>query len=137
MASFLLRWLITAVAVFVAAHVVPGINYSQSYPVLFGAALLLGIINALVRPVLLILSIPFILITMGLFILVINALLLWLVSAVIPPFHVEGFWSAFFGAIIISLVSWGLSAFFRGSDGRFHSITYHGREKKADARVIE
>jgi len=135
--SFLIRWLITTVAVLIAAHIIPGISYGENTMVLLGASLLLGIINALVRPVLLILSIPFILVTMGLFILIINALLLWFVSAVIPPFQVEGFWSAFFGAIVISLVSWLLSAFFRSSDGKIHTITHHGRIKQADARTIE
>jgi putative membrane protein len=98
---------------------------------------LLGIINAFVRPVLLLLSLPFIIVTMGLFIFVINALLLLLVSKIVPAFQVAGFWSAFFGAIIIGLISWILSSFFRGSDGRIHVITHHTAVKRANARVIE
>jgi putative membrane protein len=139
MVAFVIRWGITALAVLVAASIVPGIRYESTVSLL-GASLLLGIINAFVRPVLMILSLPFILVTMGLFILVINALLLLLVSSIVPSFAVEGFWSAFFGAIIISLVSWGLSAVFRGSDGRIRVITHHGamREiKQADARVVD
>ncbi|HEU4679522.1 MAG TPA: phage holin family protein, partial [Terrimicrobiaceae bacterium] len=79
----------------------------------------------------------FIIITMGLFIFVINALLLLLVSKIIPAFQVSGFWSAFFGAIIISMVSWILSSFFRASDGRIYAITHHTTIKQANARVIK
>jgi putative membrane protein len=136
MTAFVLRWLVTTVAVFVAEKLIPGI-YCDNTTALLGASLLLGIINAFIRPVLLLLSLPFIILTMGLFIFVINALLLMLVSSLIPSFHVEGFWNAFFGAIIISLVSWILSSFFRGSDGKIHSITHHPTIKPARARVIE
>ncbi|MFZ4597160.1 MAG: phage holin family protein [Terrimicrobiaceae bacterium] len=135
MAAFLIRWIVTTVAVFAAERIIPGI-VCDSTSALLGASLLLGIINAFVRPVLLLLSLPFIIVTMGLFIFVVNALLLLLVSAVIPAFHVEGFWSAFFGSIIISAVSWILSSFFRTSDGRFHAITHHSSIKQADARTI-
>jgi putative membrane protein len=136
MAAFVIRWLVTTVAVLIAAHLVPGISY-DGWGALLGASLLLGIINAFVRPVLLLLSLPFIIVTMGLFIFVVNALLLMLVSKIVPPFEVADFWSAFFGAIIISLVSWILSSFFRGSDGKIHVITHHTSMKRADARVIE
>ena len=136
MTAFVIRWLVTTIAVLVAAHLVPGIGY-DGWGALLGASLLLGIINAFVRPILLLLSLPFIIITMGLFIFVINALLLLLVSKIVPAFHVAGFWSAFFGAIIIGLVSWILSSFFRGSDGKIHVITHHTAVKQANARVIE
>lgn len=136
MQAFLIRWFITTLAVMAAAWVLPGISYSTT-GALIGASLLLGIINAFVRPVLLLLSLPFIIVTMGLFILVVNALLLLLVSSLVPPFHVDGFWSAFFGAILISIVSWALSSFFRTSDGRVHLITHHESIKRANARVIE
>src|SRR5205823_4675352 len=102
------------------------------------AALLLGIVNAFIRPVLLLLSLPLILLTLGFFILIINALMLWLVgTGIIPGFHVYSFWSAFFGSIIISIVSWLLSAFFRGSDGRVYILTHHTRMKQAQGRVID
>lgn len=136
MAAFLIRWFVTTIAVFVAEKLIPGI-YCDSTGALLGATLLLGIINAFVRPLLLLLSLPFIIVTMGLFIFVVNALLLLLVSTIIPSFHVDGFWSAFWGAIIISLVSWILSSFFRSSDGKVHVITHHPSIKKADARTIE
>ena len=136
MTAFVIRWLVTTVAVLVAAHVIPGMTY-EGWGALLGASLLLGIINAFIRPILLLLSLPFIIITMGLFIFVINALLLMLVSKIVPAFQVAGFWSAFFGAIVISLVSWLLSSFFRGSDGKIHAITHHPTTKRANARVIE
>ena len=136
MTAFVIRWLVTTIAVLVAAHLVPGIGY-DGWGALLGASLLLGIINAFVRPILLLLSLPFIIVTMGLFIFVVNALLLLLVSKIVPAFHVAGFWSAFFGAIIISVVSWILSSFFRGSDGKIHVITHHTAVKQANARVIE
>lgn len=136
MKGFLLRWFVTTIAV-VAATILPGISY-DSVPALLGASLVLGILNAAVRPVLLVLSIPFIIVTMGVFILILNGLLLWLVSAIIPSFHVAGFWSAFFGAIIISLVSWLLSSFFRGPDGRYVLVgTDSGGMKQANARVVD
>src|SRR5207248_521614 len=112
------------VAVMVAASVLHGIRY-DSVSSLIGAALLLGILNAFVRPVLLILSAPLILLTLGFFILVVNGLLLWFVPNIVPGFHVDNFGSAFWGAIVIGLVSWMLSAFFRGSDGRVHVLTHH------------
>jgi putative membrane protein len=135
MRHIVFRWLITAFAVFVAAPIV-GMEYS-SIGCLLGAALLLGIINAFVRPILLLLSFPLILITLGLFIFIINALMLKFVSEIVPCFKVHGFWSAVFGAIIISFVSWLLSAFFRGSDGRVHVLTHHAQIKQVRGRVIE
>jgi len=101
-----------------------------------GASLLLGIVNAFIRPVLLLLSLPLILVTLGIFILIINALMLKIVGQIMPCFQVPGFWRAFFGAIIISIVSWLLSAFFRGSDGRVHVITHHNKIRQVHGRVI-
>jgi len=138
MTAFVLRWLITTIAVLAAAHLNFGISY-EGWEALLGASLLLGIINAFIRPILLLLSFPFIIVTLGVFIFVINALLLLLVSKIVPGFLVSGFWSAFFGAIVISIVSWALSSFFRGSDGKIHAITHHPsvKLKRANARVIE
>ena len=136
MTAFLIRWLVTTIAVFAAEKLIPGIH-CNSAGALLGASLLLGLVNAFVRPILLLLSIPFIIVTMGLFILVVNALMLMLVAQIVPSFSVDGFWNAFFGSIVISLVSWILSSFFRTSDGKIHTITHHPSIKKADARVIE
>jgi len=133
--DFVFRWFITTIAVLVAANIV-GFGYT-GIGCLLGASLLLGIINAFVRPILLFLSIPFILVTLGLFILVINALMLKVVSEIVPCFQVHGFWRAIFGAIIVSFVSWLLSAFFRGSDGRVHILTHHSQIKQVRGRVIE
>ncbi len=135
--EFFIRWFVTAVAVFVAAWIVPGIDYTTWTGLAF-ASLLLGIVNALVRPVLLILCLPLILVTMGLFILVLNALLLWFVSGILPgsSFTVAGFGAAFWGALVISIVSWILSAFFRGSDGHIYPLTHHTVIKQARGRTI-
>ena len=135
MRHFVFRWFITAFAVFVAANIM-GFGYT-GIGCLLGASLLLGIINAFVRPILLFLSIPFILVTLGFFILIVNALMLKLVSEIVPCFQVHGFWRAIFGAIIISFVSWLLSAFFRGRDGRVHVLTHHSQIKQIQGRVIE
>ena len=136
MRHFVFRWIVTALAVFVAAPIV-GIDYGSSLGCLLGASLLLGIINAFIRPILLLLSLPLILVTLGVFILIINALMLEFVSEIVPCFKVPGFWSAIFGAIIISIVSWLLSAFFRGSDGRVHVLTHHSQVRCVRGRVIE
>jgi putative membrane protein len=136
MRHFVIRWLVTTVAVMAASSIIHGIRYDNMAS-LIGAALLLGILNAFLRPVVLILSVPLILLTLGLFILVVNALMLYLVPEIVTGFHVESFGSAFWGAIIISIVSWILSAFFKGSDGRVHVLTHHARIKRVGGRVIE
>jgi putative membrane protein len=136
MRHFVVRWLVTTIAVFVVAPIT-GIRYGDSVSCLLGASLLLGIANAFIRPVLLILSAPLILLTLGFFILIVNALLLYFVGQIMPCFQVPGFWSAFFGAILIGIVSWLLSAFFRGSDGRVHVLTHHTQIKSVRGRVIE
>lgn len=133
---FVFRWMITTVAVMVAPAFVGGIRY-DTVGSLIGAALLLGILNAFVRPVLLILSAPLILVTLGFFILVINALMLFWVPGMVKGFHVDSFGSAFWGAILIGVISWMLSAFFRGSDGRVHVLTHHAQIKQVEGRVIE
>jgi putative membrane protein len=136
MKHFVFRWAVTAFAVFVAAPIV-GLSYNGSLACLLGASLLLGIVNAFIRPILLILSAPLILLTLGFFIFILNALMLLVVGQIVPCFRVPGFWNAFFGALIISFVSWLLSAFFRGSDGRVHVLTHHTQIKSVSGRVIE
>ena len=136
MRHFLFRWAITSCAVLVASWIIAGIRYDSGTS-LICAALLLGILNAFVRPVLLTLSAPLILLTLGFFVLVVNGLMLLVVPGLISGFHVDSFGSAFWGAIVISLVSWMLSAFFRGSDGRVHVLTHHTRMKRVQGRVVE
>ena len=109
MRHFVFRWAVTTIAVMIAASIVRGIRYDSAGALIL-AALLLGILNAFVRPILLILSAPLILLTLGLFIFVINGLLFWFVGSFIEGFHVAGFWSAVAGAILYSIISWALSA---------------------------
>ena len=120
----------------VASSLIGGIRY-DSVAALIGASLLLGILNAFVRPILLLLSAPLILLSLGFFILVINGLMLLVVPHIVWGFHVDSFWSAFWGAIVISIISWILSAFFRGSDGQVHVLTHHTQVKRVHGRVIE
>ncbi len=103
--TFLRRWAITTLAVLLAGYLVEGIRYQKPADLLV-ASLLLGILNAVLRPLLMLLSLPLLVVTLGLFTLVINALLLYFVGALLHPhFYVESFGSAFWGALIVSLVS--------------------------------
>jgi putative membrane protein len=117
MLSFLKRWLITTVSVWVAAEIVPGIHADRSSG-LFLAALLLGLLNAFVRPAMVVLSLPLVVFTLGLFMLIINALLLWFVGYILKDFHVGGFWPAFWGSLIISLTSLILNVLTKNSSSR-------------------
>jgi putative membrane protein len=102
--GFLIRLIANALAILAAAYIVPGIEVSGGLA-LIAAALVLGLINAVVRPVLLFLTLPFTLVTLGLFIFLLNAFCLWLTSLLVKGFDVQGFWSAVLGAMIVSLVS--------------------------------
>jgi putative membrane protein len=108
--GFLFRVLVNALAIWLATEVVPGID-ARSATTVVVAALVLGLVNAIVRPVLLVLTLPLTLVTLGLFLFVLNALCLWLTSAVVPGFEVRGFWSAFGGALIVSALSWAVNGF--------------------------
>lgn len=103
MRNAIIRWFVLTISVWVAAFVVPGIYYS-SVQSLFIAALVLGVLNAFVKPVLTVLSFPFILVTLGLFMVLINTGLLLLTARLVKGFYVIGFWPAVGGALIISLV---------------------------------
>ncbi len=109
--GFLLHWAIVAVALWVAARLVPGVTVS-SVPALLIAALVLGFVNALVRPVLTILTLPITILTLGLFYLVVNGAAFGLAAALVPGFGVAGFGSAILGALLVSLVSWVLGGLF-------------------------
>jgi putative membrane protein len=118
--GLLLRVLINAAALWVAASLIPGVRVDGvGYTLL--AALVLGIINAIVRPVLVFLTFPITLLTLGLFIFVLNAFCLWLTSRLVPGIEVHGFWAAFLGALVVSAVSWILTAFLSDT-GRLHRI---------------
>lgn len=118
--GFALRVLINAAALWVAASLIPGIRVDGLGSMLL-AALVLGIINAIVRPVLVFVTFPITLLTLGLFIFVLNAFCLWLTSRLVPGIEVHGFWAAFLGALVISAVSWILTAFLSDT-GRLHRI---------------
>jgi len=105
-----IRWLILTAAIIAASYLIDGIRISGFFSAFFAAAVL-GILNALFRPILFILTLPINIMTLGLFTFVINALLLKMASGVIPGFDVHGFWSAVFAALIISGVNWILSSF--------------------------
>jgi len=105
MPGFILRLAINILGLWVADALVPGIRIAGAGTFIL-AGILLGVVNALVRPVLLVLTLPFTLITLGLFVLVINAAMLGLVSVFLEQFTISGFWAAFWGAIVISLTSW-------------------------------
>lgn len=120
MNGFLVRMLITAIALWLAALVVPGMDLEGIGTVL-GAALLLGVVNAFVRPVVILLTLPLTILTLGLFLLVVNAMMLGLVSMVFQGFTLGGFWSAIFGAIFVSFFGWLASAFI-GANGRYEVI---------------
>ncbi|MSU33914.1 MAG: phage holin family protein [Pedosphaera sp.] len=102
---FLQRWLVLTLGILVANHLVRGVAY-RSVGALLVASLLLGFCNAFVRPILVLLTFPILLITFGLFYFVINAGLLWAVGSLVRGFEVNGFWAAFWGGLVISLVGW-------------------------------
>ena len=138
MKAFLIRWFVTTLAVFLTVKIMHGGITYDTPGTLLAASLLLGIVNALLRPVLLILSLPLILVTMGFFILVVNAFMLELVGKLIPHFEVQSFRSALWGSICIGIVSWVLNGFFRSKDGKIHVITRTRVVKPLDnGRVID
>jgi putative membrane protein len=116
MTHLLIRWLILTGAILFAAYVVEGITAAGFFSALFAAAVL-GILNLFFRPILLILTLPINILTLGLFTFVINALMLKMASGLIPGFTVIGFWSAIFGAILISLAAWFLNMILRDAGG--------------------
>jgi putative membrane protein len=108
--GFLIRMLVNALAIWLATEIVPGIE-ARSATTVLAAALVLGVINAIVRPILLVLTLPLTLVTLGLFLFVLNALCLWLTSAIVPGLDVRGFWPAFWGALLVSALSWTVNGF--------------------------
>jgi len=117
MAGFLLRMLVTSLGLWVASRVVPGIEIS-GFGTLLGSAFLLGFVNAVVRPLLVLLTLPITIMTLGIFLLVINAAMLGLVASLFDNFVINGLFSAILGSVIVSLVSW-FASWFIGPKGRF------------------
>jgi putative membrane protein len=119
----LVRLIINAAALWVATRLVPGISYTGDGVTLFAVALVFGVLNVLVKPVLVVLTIPFLIVTLGLFTFVLNALMLWLTSAASTSlglgFRVDGFGAAFIGGLVVTVVSFVLSLFVSsGKDGK-------------------
>lgn len=112
---FLIRLLVNAAALWVAVRLIPGIAYQGGWIPFLGVALVFGVLNAFVRPIVKLLTLPLLLLTLGLFTLVINGFMLWLTAALSGVlglhFHVSGFWPALWGALVVSIVSTFLSAF--------------------------
>lgn len=120
MAGLILRLLIVALGLWLASELVPGIVISGT-GTLLGVALVLGIVNAVVRPLLILLTLPITILTLGLFLLVVNAATLGLVAWMFDDFLISGFWAALFGAIVVSITGW-LASYFIGPRGRIEVI---------------
>jgi len=127
--GLLIRWLALTAAIVIASYLISGIEISGFFSAFFAAAIL-GILNIFFRPILFILTLPINLLTFGLFTFVINALLLKMASGVISGFQVHGFWSAVFGALVISVVNWLLNSFIN-EQGR---VEYTDLRKRDDGR---
>ena len=110
--GFLLHWIVVAVALWVTARFVPGVTIS-SWPALAIAALVLGFVNAVVRPVLTILTLPITILTLGLFYLVVNGIAFGLAAALVPGFQLDSWTAAIIGALVTSVISWILGSFTR------------------------
>jgi putative membrane protein len=112
----ILTWLINTVALMALPYLMHSVTVSNFTTALI-AALVLALVNTLIRPVLVILTLPVTFLSLGLFVLVINALLFWMVATLVDGFHVAGFWSAFLAAILYSVISWALSTLLLRKDG--------------------
>lgn len=103
--NILIKWFVSALALLIAAYLIPGIMVESFYIALI-VALLLGLVNAVLKPILIVLTLPINILTLGLFTFVINGLLFWFLASFVRGFNVDSFWTAVVGAIVVSLVSW-------------------------------
>lgn len=128
MRGFLFRLVITALGLWLAATIVPGVEL-KGWGALLAAALVLGIVNAVIRPVILVLTLPLTVLTLGLFILVVNGISLYLVAWLVPGFSLSGLGSAILGSIVVGLTGWLASTFVGGSGRieRYRRIEVSGR----------
>ncbi|CDM97423.1 MULTISPECIES: phage holin family protein [Limnospira] len=108
MINFFLTWLLAAIALSITAYLVPGFALDSWQAAAVGA-IVMGLVNAIIKPILTILTLPLTLLTLGLFLFVVNAISLYLVAQFTPGFTINGFWPALWGSIVLSLVSWGMS----------------------------
>lgn len=122
MRGVLLRWIVSAVALYLTSGIVPGIQI-RGFGSLLAAAAMIGIINAFVRPVVLLLTLPLSVLTLGLFALVVNAAMLALASALVPGFEVRGFWAALFGWLLLSIFTFCINVLI-GEHGRVEIVTF-------------
>jgi putative membrane protein len=122
--EFFVHWGITALSLWAVSLIFHGISFTSKKS-LFLSALLLGFVNAVIRPIVIVLTIPLTLLTFGLFLLVINALMMLLVSALVPGFRVSGFWTAFFASIVMTLLSLAVSAMIFGSGNNPVDVPLH------------
>lgn len=125
MVGFLLRSLVVALGLWLASEIVPGIHVGGT-ATLIGAALLLGVVNAVVRPVIVLLTLPVTVLTLGFFLLVINAGTLAFVAALFDDFSIAGFWAAIAGALIVSVTGW-IASYLIGPHGRIEVIVVRRR----------
>lgn len=112
---FIVRMGINAVAILLVAYLAPALVSADSVMAAVAAAFVLGLVNAVVRPLIVLLTLPVTMVTLGLFLLAINGLMLWIVSALVPGFHVHGAFGAIAGSVLLALVSWVLSWFVPGN----------------------
>ena len=110
MTVFLVHWLVVAIGLAAAAYLVPGVQVSSGVALAVGA-LVLGFVNAVIKPVMVVLTLPLTILSLGLFYFVVNAAAFALAAALVPGFTVSSFWAALFGALIVSLVSWFVGTF--------------------------
>lgn len=110
--SFLLQWLVSGLAIIITAYLLPGVRVTGFFAALV-TALILGLINAFIRPVLILLTLPLNILTLGLFTLVINALLIMLAAAIVPGFAVKGFWWALLFGLVLAVISYALGTIVR------------------------
>ena len=125
MAGFFVRTLITAIGLWLADAVVPGIHIETSGTLIL-AALLMGLVNALVRPIAVVLTLPITVVTLGIFLLVINAAMFGLVAAMLDGFHVSGFFAALLGWLIVSMTAM-VASWFIGANGRYEVLIIERR----------
>lgn len=124
MHGIVIRWLVTTAAILAVSYVMTSIKVDGLGTALIAGAIL-GVLNALVRPVLILLTLPLTVFTLGFFILVINALLFQLAGAIVPGMHIASFWSALFGSILVSIVSWIMNSIVAGGVGERTVIIRH------------
>lgn len=108
--AIIINWLLAALAIMATAYLLPGVSLAGFVPALV-TALVLGLLNAFIKPVLLLLTLPINILTLGLFTLVINAALIMLVSKLVSGFHVQSFWWALVFSVVLTMINWGLSIF--------------------------